>query len=173
MNRNRIIVGAFALALAPALALAAPTKSAPAHAAPHVAAPAPKVAPADEYFGRMKMSILGITNSIRDTGTREGFDPPNASKYYTSLALTEDALEDWSQKYPQDSWIPRRAYDMSHDFWLMHTPQANAEAQRCRTILFRQFPRNHWAVIARKESPAMFAPVATAAQASVPAKQQP
>ena len=171
MKTNRIIVGALALALTPALTFAATSNPAPSHAAAH-AAPAPKVAPADEYFGRMKMSILGITNSIHDTGLREGYDPSNASKYYTTLALTENALEDWSQKYPQDSWIPRRAYDMSHDFWLMHTPQGNAEANRCRTILFRQFAHNRWAVIARRESAAMFAAPATAAQVSVPAKQQ-
>ena len=171
MNAKPIIVGALALSLVPGLAFGAVTKTAPAHAV-HPAPAPPKVAPADEYFGRMKMSILGITNSIRDTGLRENYDPTNAAKYYTTLALTEDALEDWSHKYPQDSWIPRRAYDMSHDFWLMHTPQGNSEAQRCRNILFRSFPKNHWAVIARKESAATFAPVATAAQAAVPVKQQ-
>jgi hypothetical protein len=169
MNTKRIIVGAFILALVPAASLAAGTKTVPAHNAAH-AAPAPKVAPADEYFGRMKMSILGITNSIHDNGLREGFDPPNAAKYYTSLALTEDALEDWAHKYPQDSWIPKRAYLLSHDFWLMHTPQADTEAQRCRNILFRQFSHNRYAVLAHKESAATFAPVAAAA--NVPAKQQ-
>src|SRR5215472_13057204 len=162
MFSRSIALGALLLALAPASALASST-STPVHhtAAVKHAAPAPKVAPADEYFGRMKMSILGITNSIRDTGTREGFDPNNASQYYNSLALTENALEDWSQKYPQDSWIPRRAYDLSHDFYRMHTPAGNAEANRCRAILFKQFPHNHWAVIARHESARTFAtPVA-------------
>jgi hypothetical protein len=128
-------------------------------AAPHVRPAPTMVAPADEYFGRMKMSILGITNSIRDTATREGFDPANASRYYGSLALTEDALEDWAHKYPQDSWIPRRAYDISHDFWLMHTPQADGLANRCRWLLFMQFPRDHWTTIARHESAAIVAPM--------------
>ena len=170
MVKRTFAVGALLLALVPATAQAAGTKTAPTHV--RTAAPAPKVAPADEYFGRMKMSILGITNSIRDTGLREGFDPANASKYYNGLALTEDALEDWAHKYPQDSWIPRRAYDLSHDFWRMHTPQADSEAQRCRTLLFRQFPRNHWAVIARTETAAAVAPVTAAAVANSPAKQQ-
>src|SRR5579871_4832776 len=96
MNAKSIIVGALALSLVPGLAFAAGAKTASVHGDVH-AAPAPvKVAPADEYFGRMKMSILGITNSIHDTGLREGYDPTNAAKYYTSLSLTEDALEDWS-----------------------------------------------------------------------------
>ena len=170
MHRQFVIAGALiASLLVPATALAAGT---PSHATPAHAKPAPiKVAPADEYFGRMKMSILGITNTIRDTRTREGFDPANAAKYYQTLAFAEDALQDWANKYPQDSWIPRRAYDMSHDFWLMHTPQGNVMAGRCRIILFRQFPHNHWAVIARSETAAKVAPVvAQAAATGTPAK---
>jgi hypothetical protein len=169
MVKRTIAVGALLLALAPAPTLAAGTKPAPAHA---LAAAAVKVAPADEYFGRMKMSILGITNSIKDTGLREGYDPANAAKYFNSLALTEDALEDWAQKYPQDSWIPRRAYDLSHDFWKMHTPAADAQAQRCRTLLFRHFPHNRWAVVAGRETAASVAPAVVPVAADASAKQQ-
>ena len=170
MDYRIIAVGALCLAFTPAASLAGGTKTSPAHA--H-SAPA-KVAPADEYFGRMKMSILGITNMIKDTGLREGFDPANASKYYNALSLTEAALEDWAGKYPQDSWIPSRAYNLSHEFWLMHTPDADAQAQRCRAILFRQFPHNRFAVIARSEKAEIIAPVAALvpAAASEPAKQQ-
>jgi hypothetical protein len=170
MDYRVIAVGALCLTLVPAASIAGATKATPAHRHP---API-KVAPADEYFGRMKMSILGITNSIRDTGTREGFDPANASKYYNGLALTENALEDWAQKYPQDSWIPRRAYNLSHEFWLMHTPEGDAQAQRCRAILFHQFSHNHWAEIARSETAARVAPVTAAVQpaAGEPSKQQ-
>ena len=170
MDKRILAAGVLVFALAPATALASTTKSVPAHS--HVKAVAPKVAPADEYFGRMKMSILGITNTIRDTGIRESYDPANASKYYTSLALTEDALEDWSHKYPHDGWIPRRAYDLSHDFWRMHTPQADAQAQRCRGIMFRQFPHNHWAVIARSESAAKVAPLPAAGAVAADAGKQ-
>jgi hypothetical protein len=177
MSKLTIVAGAMLIALlTPAAAQAAASTASAVHPKPAAnakPAPAVKVAPADEYFGRMKMSILGITNTIRDTGIREGFDPNNASKYYGGLALTENALEDWAHKYPQDSWIPRRAYDLSHDFWRMHTPQANAAAQRCRAIMFRQFPHNHWTVIARSETAAKVAPVAVApVAASQPVHQQ-
>lgn len=173
MFSRSIAFGALLLALAPVSALASSTSTSVHHAAAvKHAAPAPKVAPADEYFGRMKMSILGITNSIRDTGTREGFDPSHASQYYGGLMLTEDALVDWSQKYPQDSWIPRRAYDLSHDFWHMHTSDGDRQAQICRNILFHQFPHSHWAVIARKETSAKVWPVALSAAAPVSATLQ-
>jgi hypothetical protein len=173
LDRRIILAGALVLALAPAPSYAAGTKTTPAKAHAH-GAHAIKVAPADEYFGRMKMSILGITNSIRDTGLREGFDPSSASKYYNGLAFTEDALEDWANKYPQDSWIPRRAYDLSHEFWRMHTPEADVQAQRCRAILFRRFPHNQWAAVARGESAVNVAPPVASVPAVVnePAKQQ-
>jgi len=172
MDKRIIAAGALAIVIAPAAAFAAGSSTKPVTSAARVTH-APKVAPADEYFGRMKMSILGITNSIRDTGLREGFDPANASRYFGGLAFTEDALEDWSHKYPQDSWIPKRAYDLSHEFWMMHTPDADARADRCRAILFKQFPKNRWAVVARAETPAKIAPVAAApAAAAAPVTQQ-
>ncbi|MBV8082477.1 MAG: hypothetical protein JOY86_05775 [Candidatus Eremiobacteraeota bacterium] len=116
------------------------------------------VAPADEYFGRQKISTLGIDNMIRDTTARVDYDPTLASRLVGSLAAAEDALEDWAHKYPTDSWIPKRAYEMSHLFWRMHSSDANVLADRCRDILFRQFPRSRYAVLAHAESQAMIAP---------------
>ena len=40
------------------------------------------VAPADEYFGRMKMSILGIRNEIHDLTLKIGFEPACRSWLY-------------------------------------------------------------------------------------------
>jgi len=116
------------------------------------------VAPADEYFGKQKLSTLGIDNMIRDTTARENFDPTLAARLVGGLSMAEDALEDWAHKYPHDSWIPKRAYEMSHLFWRMHTPQADQLANRCRSILFSQFPKTKYAVLARVETPSMVAP---------------
>jgi hypothetical protein len=110
-------------------------------------------APVDEYFGRQQISTLGIDNMIRDTDQRESLDPTIAARLYGGLMAAEDALEDWAEKYPQDSWIPKRAYEMSHLFWRMHIAEADAAADRCRTILFRQFPTSRYAVLARAETP--------------------
>jgi hypothetical protein len=169
MKNLSIVAAALMAALVPVSAQAAVTKTAVVHAKAVPAKVAPvKIAPADEYFGRMKMSILGISNTIHDTGLREGYNPSNASSFYGGLILAQDALRDWARKYPADGWIPRRAYDMSHDFWMMHTPQGNAAAESCRAILFHQFPHDHWTKIARSETwqsiapmPAPVAPVAS------------
>ncbi|HXM17664.1 MAG TPA: hypothetical protein VN934_02520 [Candidatus Tumulicola sp.] len=129
-----------------------------------------RVAPADEYFGRMKMSTLGIDNTIRDTGIRESYNPELASRLLNGLLDAEDALRDWSRKYPQDNWIPKRAYDLSHLLWRTHTNEGNAAADRCRGLLFRLFPKSRWAGIARHETEMAVAPRPGAAPA--PTQQQ-
>jgi hypothetical protein len=124
-----------------------------ASAAPALADQKNVNAPADEYFGRQQISTLGIDNMIRDTDRRESSDPASAVRLYGGLVAAEDALEDWARKYPQDSWIPKRAYEISHLFWRMHSAEANAAADRCRDILFKQFPASRYAVLAQAEEP--------------------
>src|ERR1700736_3958114 len=128
-------------------------------AKPAVKAPPPKVAPLDEYFGRMKLRPLGINNTIHDTNLHVKYDSANAGHYYQGLAWAEDALRDWARKYPNDTWLPGRAYFMSHVFWQMHTPDGDAAAERCRTMLFTDFHKSHWAALAKNENKDMIAPV--------------
>lgn len=68
------------------------------------------VAPADQYFGRYKLSVLGIANVIKDQRTRIETDPAAAVNAFNSLLLVEDAIRDWERKYPADNWIPRDLY---------------------------------------------------------------
>ncbi|MBV8163062.1 MAG: hypothetical protein JOZ91_02225 [Candidatus Eremiobacteraeota bacterium] len=143
----------------------AATPSSHTAASTHVAA-APKLAPVDEYFGKMKLSPLGINNTIHDTSMHLKYDPANAARYYTGLEWAEDALHDWARKYPGDTWLPGRAYFMSHVFWQMHTPDGDAAADRCRTLLFTQFPKSHWAALAKSETQAKVSPL-PATQAAV------
>lgn len=134
------------------------TQLSAAHA-PVKAAPI-RVAPADEYFGRQKLSILGINNTIHDTNLHIGFDRVHAAKYYGQLAPAADSLFDWAHKYPQDTWLPGRAYYMSHVFWQMHTSDGDVAANKCRALLFKQFPKSRWAALAKKETRDAVAPLA-------------
>lgn len=130
-----------------------------ASAMPAQAGTTSRVAPADEYFGHQKISTLGIDNMIRDTDLREAYNPELASRLYATLMTAEEALEDWAAKYPHDSWIPKRAYLMSHLFWRMHTPEATAAAERCRNVIFRLFPSHRYAMLAKHESETLVAPL--------------
>jgi hypothetical protein len=65
------------------------------------------LAPADEYFGRYKLSVLGIANTIRDAGARidSGSDP--RTMLTGPLSFVTDAIKDWEQQYPGDPWIAK------------------------------------------------------------------
>ncbi len=74
-------------------------------AAPAVAAS--RLAPADEYFGHLKMSILGIRNQLRDLETRSAWRGETRRQLLGKATFIEDAMAEWSRKYPGDPWIPR------------------------------------------------------------------
>lgn len=66
-----------------------------------------RLAPADEYFGRLKMSILGIRNRITELES-ESLDPAfNNASIAWKITMVEDAIADWRTKYPADPWIAR------------------------------------------------------------------
>ena len=75
-------------------------------APPPPAAAYSRVAPADEYFGRLKMSILGIRNQLRDLEVRSSYRYGNRRALMGEAAFIEDAMRDWTAKYPGDPWIP-------------------------------------------------------------------
>ncbi|HVR45081.1 MAG TPA: hypothetical protein VMT95_00360 [Candidatus Binatia bacterium] len=63
-------------------------------------------APGDEYFGRMKMSYLGINNTYKDGSISAGAyttDPRLISK----LDFASEALRRWAAKYPNDPQLAR------------------------------------------------------------------
>lgn len=93
-----------------------------------------RLAPADEYFGRFKMSILEITNRIRDA--------ERGRISYGGLLSTQGAIEDWTRKYPADPWIPPREALMSKLFSRLHSRAGNAEAAHCRKFLHAHFSRS-------------------------------
>jgi hypothetical protein len=66
----------------------------------------PQAAPADEYFGQMKMSILGIRNELHTLAQRVSDDPTASETDIHTAELVEDSLEAWAVKYPRDSWLP-------------------------------------------------------------------
>ncbi len=90
-----------------------------------------KLAPADEYFGHMKMSPIEITNRISDA--------ERGGSSYNVLSLTQNAIEDWTHKYPADPWIPSRELRIAELFTTLHTPTGDMAAAHCRQFLHSIF----------------------------------
>ena len=66
-------------------------------------------APGDEYFGRMKMSYLGIDNTYKDGAISAG-DFTTDPKLISKLDFATEALRRWAQKYPNDPQLARTYY---------------------------------------------------------------
>lgn len=63
-------------------------------------------APGDEYFGRMKMSYLGIDNTYKDGAISAG-DFTTDPKLISKLDYATEALRRWAAKYPNDPELAR------------------------------------------------------------------
>lgn len=66
-------------------------------------------APADEYFGKLKISFLGINNTLHDASITAG-DHTTDPSIVNKVGFAEDALTDWEKKYPRDPQLTRTYY---------------------------------------------------------------
>ena len=62
-------------------------------------------APADEYFGRFKLSFLGIRNIIHDMNI-EGDSSLALAIQEGRIHEVAGSLADWANRYPRDKWLP-------------------------------------------------------------------
>lgn len=109
------------------------------------------LAPADEYFGPMKLSILGIRNTIRDLGLKYDADPSNADGTIASAAFAEKAIKAWQQKYPRDTQLPRNIYFLEHLYAKIQTPAGSQKTYATETWLFTSYGGSAQARQLRKE----------------------
>ena len=107
------------------------------------------VAPADEYFGRLKMSVLGIANVIKDMRLRVEADASRTPSIFGSLANVEDAIRDWEAKYPHDSWIPRNLLALETTYLEAPGDRARQLAVRTEAWLRHDYGRTSYAAQGR------------------------
>lgn len=97
------------------------------------------LAPADEYFGPLKQSILGIGNTIRDLGWRYDVNHDIGPQTIASAALTERAIRDWQTKYPRDHGVAFAIFRLQRLYARILTDQGQAKAQATATWLFASY----------------------------------
>ena len=117
--------------------------------APALAAPTANLAPADRYFGRLKMSILGVRNSLKDLSERAVAHPEDAEHIYDKAVLVEDALRDWHAHFPRDPWLPKFAYSLAQLYGKLETDDARVRRNDMLDWLAATFPESQYAVLPR------------------------
>lgn len=118
------------------------------HPHPH---PVLRVAPADEYFGRLKMSILGIRNQLHDLSLRLQYTPNKSEDVLGSAAMVEDAMHDWEHKYPADPWLAKSVYDLATLYANVHTAHGHVRAAHALRWLFARYGRTRYGTLARAQ----------------------
>jgi hypothetical protein len=95
-------------------------------------------APADEYFGRTKLSPIGVRNELMRIG--KYLDAGWGGQMTKDTVWVVDALDDWQHQYPRDYELPRlykRAYDT---LGRQPTPEAKQAQQDVRRTLLVNYP---------------------------------
>lgn len=110
-----------------------------------------RIAPADEYFGRLKMSILGIQNQLRDLALRLQYSPQLGETVLGSAAMVEDAMHDWEHKYPADPWLPKNVFQLTTLYANVHTAHGDRNATRSLRWLLTRYPHTRYAAMARAQ----------------------
>ena len=117
--------------------------------APAMADPSSNLAPADRYFGRLKMSILGVRNSLKDLSARADAHPEDAEHVYDKAVLVEDALHDWQKHYPRDPWIPKYAYSLAQLYGKLDFDDARVRKNDTLDWLIATYPESEYAQLSR------------------------
>jgi hypothetical protein len=96
-------------------------------------------APADEYFGKMKLSFLGIDNTFRDQAVRAGDHTVDGS-VINRVDLANDSLRDWRRKYPMDPQLARSLFLGAKVYLKIWTTVAQQQAANLLLELRNKFP---------------------------------
>ncbi len=129
-----------------------------------------QLAPADEYFGPFKLSIIGIRNTMKDLGLRYDVNHDRAPQTYDSAIFTERAIRDWEHKYPHDDQVPRAIYYLQRLYTKVLSQQSRDHARVVAQWLFKDYGSSGQSKQLRKtlavEQLAPVIPIAVAGPAS-------
>ena len=113
------------------------------------AVPRSRDAPLDEYFGRLKFSVLGVRNAVTRLGLDADLHPERDRAVLTQASFLEDAMRDWARKYPFDRWLPRYAYALETMYERIPGDEAHRRAVHQVDYITAYFPATAYARIGR------------------------
>ena len=96
-----------------------------------------RTAPADEYFGRLKFSPIGVRNEV--IRVNKYLDRGWGFRMEGDAVQVELAVEDWQKQYPHDTTLPATLLDVYHLMERIDTPKTKAGGTALRTLLMVQY----------------------------------
>lgn len=116
------------------------------HVRPH---PYPKphrvvTAPADEYFGRGRSSILGIRNTLHDLNIRYDGTVARTPFLYSRTAGLEDAMRDWQKKYRGDLWLAHYLFQLDQLYMRVPAKLGHAKVVSTSRWIVTAYPNTYY-----------------------------
>lgn len=97
-----------------------------------------RTAPADEYFGRLKISPIGIHNEV--IRVNKYLDVGWGYRMQPAALQVDSAVEDWQKQYPRDYTLPAELLDTYKLLERIGTPETKASGDRVKNLLLVQYP---------------------------------
>jgi len=100
-------------------------------------------APGDEYFGRMKLSYLGINNTFHDEAIRAG-DYTTSSSIINKVQFADEALNAWAKRYPGDPQLARSYFLAIAMFKKIYVQDFQDKAWAYMHLIVHEFPTSYF-----------------------------
>jgi len=100
-------------------------------------------APGDEYFGKQKMSYLGINNVFRNATITAGEHTVNPNLIHT-IQPAEESLHAWGQKYPRDPQLARSYFLAEQLYQKVWVQEYQDKAWQYMHIIIKRFPTSYF-----------------------------
>ncbi|GAC1301172.1 MAG: hypothetical protein NVSMB19_08990 [Vulcanimicrobiaceae bacterium] len=97
------------------------------------------LAPADEYFGPLKLSIIGMRNTIRDLGLRYDVNHDISKQTFSSAQLVERSVREWQRKYGKDAQLPRVVFILQRLYTKVLLQESRDRARATAQWLMSEF----------------------------------
>ncbi len=107
-------------------------------------------APADEYFGPLGLSILGIRNMLVETTQRLDRSGEETGTF-RNVTLLEACVRDWEAKYPGDSWLPGTVLALHRAYRKIASAESVRHSVDTASWLIVRYPNSAEARAARAE----------------------
>ena len=95
------------------------------------------LAPADEYFGKMGYSVLGIENELKRINTY--LDYKYGDRESSATVLVADSIDQMHRVYPRDRDMPKLLYSCLETLRRMDSDDAKAAAAHVQSILVVEY----------------------------------
>jgi hypothetical protein len=107
-------------------------------------------APGDQYFGRMKLSYLGINNTFHDDAIRAG-DYTTNSGIISQVGFADEALEQWAKQYPDDPQLARSYFLAIQVYQKIYTRPAQQKAWKYMHVLVNRFGSTYFGKVMKAD----------------------